>query len=232
MAPLTAPEADRVRLSRAVVVERALALSDADGLETVTIRRLAAELGVSPMALYWHFRTKDELLAALADRIWAEIDTQVDPGAPWAAQLRGLLRSLVRVLRQHPSASALLLAKQKMNSEAALAATEVTLSVLRRAGFDAAQAAAIARHGLYLALMLVMSEPGREPGMTEEDCAEAQRRNRVRLALLPPDRYPRVIESAGPLTACDDPDEHYQFGIDLLIAGVQAIASASRAPSP
>src|SRR5215469_5319588 len=62
VASSTAREMDRVRLSRAAVVERALALSDADGLEAVTIRRLATELGVSPMALYWHFRTKDELL--------------------------------------------------------------------------------------------------------------------------------------------------------------------------
>jgi AcrR family transcriptional regulator len=208
------------------VVERALALSDADGLEAVTIRRLATELGVSPMALYWHFRTKDDLLAALADRVWAELDTKVDPGAPWPAQLRGLLESLVRVLRQHSSASALLVANEKMNGEAALAATEVTLNVLRQAGFDAAKAAAIARHGLFAALMLVMSEPGRLPGMTEAECAEAQRRNRVRLALLPPDRYPHVIEAAAHLTGCDDPDQHYEFGIDLLIAGVEAIAPA------
>jgi AcrR family transcriptional regulator len=218
---------DRVRLSRAAVVERALALSDADGLEAVTIRRLATELGVSPMALYWHFRTKDDLLAALADRMWAELDTKVDPSAPWSAQLRGLLESLVRVLRQHLSASALLLANEKMNGEAALAATEVTLNVLRQAGFDAAKAAAIARHGLFAGLMLVMSEPGRLPGMTEAECAEANRRARVRLALLPPDRYPHVIEAAAHLTTCDDPDQHYEFGIDLLIAGVEAIAPAS-----
>ena len=46
----------------------------------------------------------------------------------------------------------------------------------------------------------------------------------MRLALLPPDRYPRVVEAAVPLTACDDPDQHYQFGVDVFIAGVQAIA--------
>src|SRR5215470_14881812 len=114
-----AAETDRPRLSRATVVERGLAIGDEDGLEAVTIRRLAAELGVTPMALYWHFRTKDELLAALADRMWAEIDIQVDPDAPWFAQLRGLLESLVQVLRLHPSASTLLLANEKMNSEAA-----------------------------------------------------------------------------------------------------------------
>jgi AcrR family transcriptional regulator len=232
MTPSSTHQADRTRLTRAVVVDRALALSDADGLDAVTIRRLATELGVTPMALYWHFRSKEELMAGLADRVWAGIDVNVDPDAPWPVQLRGMLESLIGVLRAHPSASALLLTGQKMNSEAALAATEITLDVLRRAGFDATQAASIARNALYTGLMLVMSQPGLEPGMTEAECAEFQRRNRVRLALLPPDRYPRIIESAGPLTACEDPELHYQFGIDLFITGVQAIAPGASPPAP
>src|SRR5271165_7521450 len=87
-------ETERPRLSKASVVERGLALGDAEGLEAVTIRRLAADLGVTPMALYWHFRSKDELLVGLADSVWTEIDTDVDPAADWSAQLRGLLESL------------------------------------------------------------------------------------------------------------------------------------------
>ena len=232
MASTRTREADRTRLSRTTVIERALALSDADGLDAVTIRRLATELGVSPMALYWHFRSKEELLDGLADRVWAQIDTRTDPAAPWPARLRGLLESLVRVLREHPSASTLLLAGEKLSSEAALAATETTLGVLRQAGFDPVQAAAIARNALFTGLMLVMSQPGLEPGMTEADCLEIQRQRRVRLALLPPDRYPHVVEAAAPLTACEDPDQHYQFGIDMFIAGIQAIAPVGQGPAP
>jgi TetR/AcrR family transcriptional regulator, tetracycline repressor protein len=227
MAQATAEEAGRTRLSKAAVVDRALALSDAEGLDALTIRRLATELGVTPMALYWHFRSKEELLGGLVERVWAEIDTDVDEAADWSQQLRGLLESLVRVLREHPSAPTLLLRVEKLNSEAALVATETTLAVLRRAGFDPDRAAAIARGGLWTALMLVMSEPGFEPGMTEADRAEMQRRNRVRLALLPPDRYPHVVEAAAPLTECADPDLHYQFGADMFIAGVQAAARGS-----
>lgn len=224
MTAITPRTADRSRLSRAAVTDRALALADAAGLDAVTIRRLASELGVSPMALYWHFRSKEELLAALADRVWAQIDTAVDNLAPWPRQLRDLLESGVRVLREHPAAPALLLADEKMTGDAALAATETTLDVLRRAGFDPAQAAAIARNALFSCIMLVLSDPGYKPGCTEADRAETARKNRIRLALLPPDKYPRVIESAGPLTACDDLDEHYRFGLDLFIAGVRALA--------
>ena len=61
------------------MVDRALALADAHGLEALTIRRLAQDLGVTPMALYWHFRSKEELLAALGDRVWTEIDVNLDP---------------------------------------------------------------------------------------------------------------------------------------------------------
>jgi TetR/AcrR family transcriptional regulator, tetracycline repressor protein len=219
-------ETERPRLSKAAVVERGLALADAEGLEAVTIRRLAADLGVTPMALYWHFRSKDELLAGLADRVWTEIDVDVDPDADWPAQLRGLLESLIRVLRTHPSASQLLFSGEKRTSEPAMIANEVALEVLHRAGFDAEHAAAIAHSALFTGIMLVMSEPGFEPGLTEAERAEHQRLARVRLSLLPPDKFPRLVECAVPMTASDNPDFHYKLGVDLFVAGVQALAAA------
>jgi TetR/AcrR family transcriptional regulator, tetracycline repressor protein len=218
-------EPERPRLSKAAVVERGLALADAEGLEAVTIRRLAADLSVTPMALYWHFRSKDELLSGLADRVWAEIDVDVDPDADWPVQLRFLLESLIHVLRTHPSASQLLFSGEKRTSEPAMIANEVALEVLRRAGFDAEHAAAIAKNALFTGIVLVMSEPGFEPGLTEAERVEHQRLARVRLSLLPPDKFPRLVEAAVPMTACDNPGFHYQLGTDLFIAGVQALAA-------
>jgi TetR/AcrR family transcriptional regulator, tetracycline repressor protein len=217
-------EPERPRLSKAAVVERGLALADAEGLEAVTIRRLAAELGVTPMALYWHFRNKDELLTGLADAVFAEIDLRVDPRQRWTDQLRALLESLVHVLRRHPSASQLLTAREKRMSDAAMVASETALEVLGRGGFDAEYSAAIVHQALFTGLMLVMSEPGFEPGMTEAERVEHQRQARVRLALLPPDRFPKLVAAAGPMTSCDNPDFHYQLGIDTFIAGVQALS--------
>jgi len=217
-------ETERPRLSKAAVVERGLALSDAEGLDAVTIRRLATELGVTPMALYWHFRSKEELLTALADRLWGEIDVTLDPEADWPEQLRGLLESLVHVLRAHPGASQLLIAGEKRSSEAALLATETALEVLHRGGFDPEHAAAIARNALFTGLALAMSEPGFEPGLSDAERTEHLRQTRIRLSLLPPDRFPRLVEAAVPLTSCDDPEFHYQLGIDMFIAGVRALA--------
>jgi AcrR family transcriptional regulator len=219
----TPDEADKTRLSKTAVVQRALALADADGLDALTVRRLAQELGVTPMALYWHFRSKEELLTGVATQIWTEIGTDIDPAASWSQQLRGLLESLIGVLRNHPSASQLLMGEK--NNDAALQAIEVTLDVLRRGGFDPEAASEIARSTLWTGLMLVMSEPGFDPSLTEDERTEQQRRNRVRLAMLPPETYPRLVEAAGPMTACDVPEFHTQFGIDLFIAGVEAMAA-------
>src|ERR1035438_4563521 len=205
------PPADpqRPRLSKAAVVGRAITLADAEGLDALTIRRLAQELGVTPMALYWHFRNKDELLSGLADQFWSEIDTDVDEAAPWSAQLRALLESLVQVLRAHSSASQLLVAGEKQ-SPAALEAIEVTLEVLRRGGFDPQHASALARSAQWTGLMLAMSAPGYGPSLSEANRAEHQRRSRIQLAMLPPDRYPCLVEAAEPTTDCNDPAFHYR----------------------
>src|SRR5579864_4001630 len=112
------PDGERARLSKGAVIDRALKLADTDGLEALTIRRLAADLGVTPMALYWHFRSKEELLAGLAEAIWGEIEVKVDPGLSWSDQLRSGLESLVSVLRAHPCAARLLIDHEAKNEAA------------------------------------------------------------------------------------------------------------------
>src|SRR5215469_4013977 len=198
------------KLTKQAVVDRALQLADSRGLDTLTIRKLAAELGVTPMALYWHFRSKDELLRGLADRVWSEIDADVDPSLPWPGQLRFLLESLLAVLRAHPSASRLLLGWNKQ-TEASMRPTEVTLEVLRGAGFDLERAANIARFALWTGIMLVMSEPGAD-WVSPEERAQEQRTRQIELATLPEATFPRLVECAIPLTACEDPDSHYKLG--------------------
>jgi TetR/AcrR family tetracycline transcriptional repressor len=217
-------EGDKPRLSKRTVTEGALKLADADGLDALTIRKLAEHLGVTPMALYWHFRSKEDLLEGVAEQVWGELDVNVDPAAPWWAQLQGLLESLVKVLRAHSAAAQLLLEHEKRN-EAALRATEVTLDILRKAGFDPQHASMIARSALWTGITLVMSEPGYKPELTAEERTEMQRRSQVQLAMLPAARYPRLVECAVPMTACDDPEFHYRSGIGLFIDGVKAAAA-------
>ncbi len=207
------------------MAERALALADKSGLDALTIRKLTTELGVTPMALYWHFRGKEELLAGVADRVWSEMDLTVDRAAPWTEQIRALLESLLRVLRAHPAAPQLLLHGEKLHSPAALDATELTLDILRTAGFSPLDASNAAASALWTAITLVMSEPGIEQ-LDDAERAELQRKKQVQLATQPSAKYPRLVECAVPMTACDDPEEHYRFGVDLFIGGLAAIAAA------
>jgi TetR/AcrR family transcriptional regulator, tetracycline repressor protein len=212
----------RARLSKAAVTDRALKLADADGLEALTIRKLAQDLGVTPMALYWHFRSKEDLLEGVAEQIWGEIQVTVDASVPWWTQLQRGLESLIGVLRAHPAAPQLLLEHEKQN-EAALRAAEAALEILLGAGFDPQQASEIARSTLWTGIMLVMSEPGWAPELSGEERAEENRRNEIYLAMLPAARYPRLVECAAMMANCD-PEFHYRLGVELFIAGVKAVA--------
>jgi TetR/AcrR family tetracycline transcriptional repressor len=216
------PDGERARLNKRAVTDRALKLADADGLEALTIRKLAQDLGVTPMALYWHFRSKEDLLEGMAVQVWSEIEVHVDASAPWWAQLQGGLESLLGVLRAHPSAPQLVLEREKRN-EAALRATEAVLEILRGAGFDAEHAAEIARSTLWTGIMLVMSETSYHRELSADERAEFERRNQIELAMRPAARYPRLIECAAPMAGCD-PELHYRLGVELFIAGVRAMA--------
>lgn len=217
----------RTTLTPRAVIEGALSLADAEGLGAVTIRRLAGELGVTPMAIYWHVRNKEELLDGMVDRLYTEIDPTMDAGAPWPEQMRALLSSMMRALRAHPS-TAILLATRNVASESSLRTTEAALDILRRGGFSPAEATQIVRHALSTVTHLVGGVPGavsrEEPG----ELMDARRRTRVFLESLPPERYPRLVEAAAPLSECDDPDAYFAFGLDLLLAGIEAMAVRDR----
>lgn len=217
----------RVTLTPETVVEGALALADAEGLEAVTIRRLTRDLGVTPMALYWHFRSKDELLEGMAASIFEEIDLSVDASATWQEQLRALLGSMVDVLRAHPS-TAILLSTRTVSSEDSLRATEVALDILGRGGFSPAQATQIARHALSTVTNLVSGEPGVVVREESGELVDIRRRARLFLESLPPERYPRLVEAAAPLSEGVDPDTYFAFGLDLLLAGIEAMAARKR----
>jgi AcrR family transcriptional regulator len=226
------------RLSRETIVDSALALVDAEGLDAVTIRRLAHDQGVTPMALYWHFRDKERLLDGIAERLLSNVVLPADvpaaaaTGEPasWDVRFHQFLLAIIAALREHPAAADLVRARI-MLSTAGLDLTESALELLAEAGFDEEQSAQLAGQALGSIVLLVTTEPGLEGGPDAELKAQHRRTKRATLQSLPPDRYPRVQASAEAFLACGDSQEYFDLGLELFIAGVRAVAPARRGVS-
>lgn len=217
MARTAAAKAD---LSRAAIVERALAVADEEGLGAVTIRRIAQEFGVTPMALYWHVSNKDELLEAMGDSFFDGV--AIPEREAWNDDLRAIMEGLVAVLRRHP-ASAPLAARRIMSCEAGQVLTERAFGLLRRAGFSVVQTADIGRTALQTAVMLVTSEAGSEPDVPADERDAHLQAKLAALKSLPTDRFPNLLACAESLTDCEDEKAYYDFGIDLFVTGVEQL---------
>jgi len=198
---------------------------DADGLEALTIRRIAHDLGVTPMALYWHFKNKDELLAGVAEHVMADVTPEFDPADPWNARLRKMVEALIRVLRRHPSARGVFMQVEKSQMTSFTRATETALGLLSTAGFTLSEGFRIASYLLDGALALVDEEPGCPHYMTPQQGAEWRRQKWLALESLPVDTFPRMVEFSKTFETEPDVDEFYAFGVDLLMAGVEAMAA-------
>jgi len=204
------------------MIARALDVADTDGLAAVSIRRIAQDFGVTPMALYWHVKNKDELLAAMGDAIIGEVLVP-SPGATTELdELRPLLMSLVEALSRHSGSTNLAMARI-LQCENGQALTEVALTILQDNGFTVPESANLARAALQTAIMLVSGRPGAETTVKQEERAAVLAYKRAALAGLPADRFPRLVESADALSECDDEAAYYGAGIDLFMAGVTAL---------
>lgn len=175
------------------------------------------------MALYWHVTGKEELLAAMGDRLFVGLPPDTSPTAPWPDQLRELVRALTAALRAHPSVAALAGPRVLQNDEGRQL-TERALELLRIAGFSVGQAADIARHTLRTAISLVIEQAAAGPTVGPLRRGDEVQLKRLALGGLSPERFPRLVEAAGALADCADEDAYYSFGVDLLIAGIESSA--------
>jgi TetR/AcrR family transcriptional regulator, tetracycline repressor protein len=214
--------ATRPALSREVVADRALELADAEGLEAVTIRRLATELGVTPMALYWHFRTKEDLLAGLGDRVLDSVEVP-ERTWEWDADLRAGMVALVTAMRAHPQV-AQQVAERVLTHPNGLALVETALSTIAEAGFSPEPAAYLAMQAMRTVMALVTGDPVDDSGMTSEARDEHQRQKLAALKALSPKQYPALIAHADAMTYCKDVELFFDLGIDHYIAGLKGMA--------
>ncbi len=215
------PPAVRDDLTRDAVVEVALCLADSEGLENVTIRRVAQHFSVTPMALYWHVKNKEELLAAMGDQVFAELRLPPASDLPWDQQYRDLLDAVLTALRAHPGAVRLA-GERILRNDAGRELTERALALLRGAGLAIQPSADTARTSLQTMMMLVSNQPGVELGAPREDWAQMIAGKAAAIAELPVDRYPNLVECGAALVNCEDENDYYRDGVALFLAGIRA----------
>jgi AcrR family transcriptional regulator len=164
----------RAPLTRAIIVEKAIELIDADGLEALSMRRLGEALGVEAMALYHHFPNKDAILDGVLTRIIEETGPALPlESADWKTVMLSGPASAARAIEAHPKIGWLFLGRQYTTVQS-LQMLEAPLSLLRSAGFegrdltDAAHAIFAYAAGWYL---LASGEGGTWSGPADEAIA-------------------------------------------------------------
>lgn len=206
----------RPGLTRARITEVAVALADARGVESLSMRALAGELGVEAMSLYNHIRNKDDLLDAVVDTVVGRIDLP-DTGSNWQTQMARRADAMRTVFLAHPWAPPLIVGRINVGPNM-LALNDATLGCLRAAGFSYVQAdhAMNALDSLIYGFHLLERSMPVQP----ENYAEAAQ---TYLPAIDADRYPHFC-ALGQMVAEGSYDgvNHMAFGLDLLLEALEA----------
>lgn len=202
----------RVSLSAEVIFRAALELVDGGGIEALTMRRLASELGVATMTLYSHVPNKEDLLLGVVNTATAEMALPPPGAPPWDA-LRTTIREFRRVAQLHPNLVPLITRQPPAGPEG-LRTLDVALDALRRAGLDPARTACAYRMTASFAIGFVSLEAGGYFRPLDEG---AGGRN-VDLGDL--QDMARIVEIAPHLAQWDN-DAEFEAGMDVLIDALE-----------
>jgi AcrR family transcriptional regulator len=221
------------KLTTDLVVSRAMDLADAEGLQAITIRRLSGVLGVTPMAVYRHIRDKSHLLDLMADRLLGDLDRGTRRAAgsgtdPWQERLRRLLNSYQSVLAAHPATPQLV--TRPFVSTAGLRVSESLLAILESAGFSSDEAVQLLQAITPLVLGPALHRSGW--GKSSPDLTLDTTRMVESMTGVTADEYPRVASVVGRLLDWSDSAAIDRMTVDILVAGVAALAARQRADRP
>ena len=212
-------------LSEAAIIDAALAVLKAEGLEAVTMRRIAKELDTGAASLYVYVENRDALRALMLDRIGSMIEIEPTDPARWREQVRALCLGTLRVLEAHPGIASVALATIP-TGEGALRSAEAMLSHLLAGGVDP-QRAAWACDNLWLIITATAVEtdleqtakrPPTKGAITVKDEFDLGAL-RTRFQTLPADRFPNIVEHAVALTTGEG-DQRFLFAIDTYLDGL------------
>jgi AcrR family transcriptional regulator len=213
----------RTRLSRSIVLRAAVALADEEGLDGFSMRRLAQELGVVPMALYKHVANKDEMLDGMVDIVFGEIESpSIDDD--WRSAMRRRAMSVREALRRHGWAIGLM--ETRNPGPANLQNHNAVMGCLREAGFPfktAIHAYSVQDAYIYGFAQQEQTLGFQSPG----DAGQAAQRRAGAIGAL--DEYPYLAEIVTKLPESGyDNTVEFAWGLDLILDGLDGHRSARR----
>ena len=220
-------ESGRRALTRERVVAEALAVISTDGAQALSMRAIAARLGVVPGALYRHVRSKEQLYDLVLDAVLAEVDHQADDEAPWTAQVAAIAHRLRAALENNPGVAALLKARDPI-SPSSLTVAEAFLAPLRAAGLPGRQAALAFRLVYDYTVGFALGDPTSPAEQRLRDTATRQELHAL-LRALPASRFP-TLAADGIYAWANDRDERFRSGLETLLRGLQALTLETGRP--
>jgi TetR/AcrR family transcriptional regulator, tetracycline repressor protein len=222
-------------LTRAAIVRRALKIGETEGLEAVSLRRLASEFGVTPMALYRHVRDKQDLINAMAELVMEGLDLTVGFRASmsWTHRVRRAMLNFRDQMDERPLALQLQIAYSGDNLSAFWRPIEDVLGILLSAGFKRREAATLIRivSNLLAGYLLLVRPAG--PNANQQGTIDRELlRKRFELGLLSlhRDQFPNTVTTAGELADvwASDPDRSWPDTVNLLVFGLEAMLQKGR----
>ncbi len=211
----------RAPLTRERVLRTAVALADERGVQELTMRKLAKELGVEAMSLYNHVAGKDDLLDGMIDLVFGEIEPPA-AGGDWKAEMRGRANSTREALLRHRWA----IGEMEGRTEHGLANLRVhdaVLGCLRAAGFSLAMTVhAYSVQDAYI-YGFALQQSDMSSQTPEDFAAEARRQMREYEGVLAD--FPHLVEVVGGHVAGVgyDHDAEFRFGLDLILDGLERL---------
>jgi TetR/AcrR family tetracycline transcriptional repressor len=229
----------RPGLTREAVVARALEIGTAEGLEAVSLRRLAQELGVTPMALYRHVRDKQDLINAMTETVLADMrpTAGIRPEMTWIERVRLAIDNYKGQMDARPLALPLSIAYTGEGPPSFWRVLEELLAVLLDAGFERRQAIILIRVvSNLLAGYLLLFQQGTASPATQPDAHQIdllRRRFALTQLSLPRDEFPNLVQSAEDTAEVwlTDPNQWWDHTLDLITFGLERMLERSRGPA-
>jgi AcrR family transcriptional regulator len=211
-------------LSVDAIVDAALAILKTEGLDAVTMRRVAAALDTGAASLYVYVAGREGLQLAMLNRVTTEVTLETPDPSRWREQLHGLLSRMHTTLVAYPGIAAMTLAYPPM-TDAVLLVTENLLGILLAGGIDPQDAAWSCDLFVLLVTGVASEDDVRHVrGETKDDHRAQIDALEKAFAGLAPDRFPLLVAHATQMVAGDS-DERFRFAVDVIVDGVLARAA-------